>query len=124
MITVHNINEYTLQQVYDQISLHLLMQGKQAKNEKGNCVYHSVDGCKCSIGSLIPDDVYEPRVEDRYYSDIFISVGSVISDEMVSLLEMFRVLHDAYQPHEWSSCLPDIARKMNLSSEVGSCFTR
>lgn len=123
MITIHNINEHTLQEVYDQIALHLLTQGKQCINN-GLCRFRNLsEESACSLGHLIPLSEYTEDLELSVFGDILLDFGIVLSDDLVRLLEMLRVLHDDYQPSEWPILLHDIAEKMNLSSEVVSCFT-
>lgn len=55
---------------------------KQAVNPDGqSCAYRTLDGCKCIIGSLIPDDDYDPNME-----------GSVISLDPESVSPLVTIL--------------------------------
>lgn len=62
---------------------------------------------------------------ERQFVDMVCEKFNVIlSPQMEELLELLRRVHDFYQPHEWPDELKYVADKMNLSSEVVSCFTR
>lgn len=51
----------------------VIAQGKPSviifENEKlPICAYRSNDGCKCNVGHLIPDDKYDPRMENLSFN--------------------------------------------------------
>ncbi len=52
------------QAVFNTVAKHLLTQGRQAMDSGGHCVYRGKDGLRCAIGALIPDEVYDPVIED------------------------------------------------------------
>lgn len=58
------------QDIFDRVVAHLLTQGKPAATPIGKCCYR-LNGTKlskgalaCGIGALIPDDLYDERLED------------------------------------------------------------
>lgn len=123
MITIHNINEHTLQEVYDQIALHLLTQGERAINEFEQCELRNDCGYTCAIGSLIPENDYSPSLE-YYFLEMFETEFNVrLSADMADLLDKLRIVHDFCNPSAWENALKIVAEKMQLSSEVVSCFT-
>ncbi len=55
----------TKQEIFDKVKAHLLAQGKRAVNGDGNCMYRGMDGTKCAVGCLIPDELYTPLLENH-----------------------------------------------------------
>lgn len=59
----------TYQQIFNRVWRHIIQQGCPAMN--GNtCAYRTTKGLKCGIGALIPDDVYEKRIEGMTVCDL------------------------------------------------------
>lgn len=52
-----------LQEIFDTVVKHLHEQNSQSVDEKGSCMYRGVDGKKCAVGCLIPDDLYSKDIE-------------------------------------------------------------
>lgn len=80
------------QKAFDTMLNHLRQQGKPAVTEKGRCRYR-VDGLKCAVGALIPDEEYEPAMEGR---PLFVMVhewGASNEDERF-LITCRTALHD------------------------------
>ena len=50
------------QTVFNIVMQHLRTQGSRSINGT-KCAYRSLDGLKCAIGALIPDDAYYPELE-------------------------------------------------------------
>jgi len=57
----------TPQQIFDKVATHLMTQGKQAHNERNECVYRGLGGTSCAMGCLIPDECYDQGMEDRKF---------------------------------------------------------
>lgn len=52
------------QKIFNESALHLLKQNEKALNDSGTtCAYRGRNSTKCAIGALIPDDVYDRRIE-------------------------------------------------------------
>jgi len=70
----------TRQEIFDKVAKHLLTQNAKARGDvetggPSGCLYYdSETGRKCAIGCLIPQDQYDPRMEDQ---------GCVNNNEMV-----------------------------------------
>jgi hypothetical protein len=59
----------TYQQIFNRVWRHIIKQGGPAMD--GNtCAYRAKNGRKCGIGALIPDDVYEKRIEGMGVNDL------------------------------------------------------
>lgn len=50
------------QEIYDTIVKHLFQQGKRSQNDR-YCCYRGPDDTKCSIGAILPDELYYPEME-------------------------------------------------------------
>ncbi|HSW91517.1 MAG TPA: hypothetical protein VLG09_02635 [Candidatus Saccharimonadales bacterium] len=64
------------------------------------CYYRGPDGSKCAIGCAIPDELYDPRMEDK--------VVDMIMDEWDNIHELFAdvdktYLYESQQAHDMSS---------------------
>lgn len=58
----------TPQEIFDAVCDHLAKQKKRAAREHGGCYYRTPDGLKCAVGCLIPDELYDRRM-DSFYDD-------------------------------------------------------
>ena len=54
----------TQQEIFDTVLAHLRKQGKAAMDDKGNGQYRGLDGTACAVGCLIPDELYDPLIEN------------------------------------------------------------
>lgn len=52
------------QEIFDTVVRHLHAQGKPALND-ANCRYRSDAGLSCAVGCLIPDEFYDPQMENQ-----------------------------------------------------------
>lgn len=113
----------TKQEIFDKVAVHLLAQGKPSKNAYGDCMYRGVDpGSACAIGCLIPDELYDPKMEDvrvrenprvrRALSDIGVDIRS---EGVLSLLASLQDLHDEIPPEYWGQQLIWMADGHNLN---------
>lgn len=58
----------TPQEAFERAALHLLAQGRMAAADSPTglkCYYRSPDGLRCAVGALIPDELYDPRMENQ-----------------------------------------------------------
>ena len=67
--------QLTDQEIFDKVLVHLREQGKRATLEKAGCAYRGDKGAMCAIGCLIPDHLYDPRIENRTIDSINIESG-------------------------------------------------
>ena len=71
-ISLANLNQATPQEVFDQVSQHLLKQNKQStryEKLRNFCAYRS-GNLKCAAGCLIDDDEYSPEMEALDWNDL------------------------------------------------------
>ena len=116
MITLKTLPQATAQEVFDQITQHLLRQGKAARTATGACLYRveTVEGIlKCAAGCLIADDEYDNSFEGVIWSNL-INAGKVptIYGDLIRDLQR---AHDNEVPSEWPGRFELIATKYNLT---------
>jgi hypothetical protein len=129
----------TDQEIFDTVAKHLLAQGERAITENGACAYRGVEGRKCAIGCLIPDEVYDPNMEctslsigdlrearesDTKYGALFnVLIASSLWDgrdnSRKAFLADLQALHDMelHCDDTWLIKLQRLARKYNLNYE-------
>ena len=117
MITLATLPMATQQEVFDQVSSHLLAQGKRcvAVDQQAlitDCRYHGPDGLKCAAGCLIGEDEYDPTMERLGW-------GSLVKNNLVpaahaDTIILLQGIHDSRGPNEWVESLAKFARKHNL----------
>lgn len=116
MITLKNIAEASLQDIFDQAANHLLTQMKQSRNNS-TCLYRSDDGLKCAVGCFIEDDEYIEDMEGECVESLIVNGRmSSISRDRLKLLDALQSMHDSsIDPDQWSSELEGIAAEFNLN---------
>ena len=115
MITLKTLPQATAQEVFDQITQHLLKQGKAARSGTGACRYRTENSegvLKCAAGCLIADDEYNRMFEYVAWNDL-VNDGKVPSDHC-QLIRDFQIIHDSIIPGDWLSSFKDIAARHDL----------
>lgn len=91
------------QQTFDRIVAHLRQQKRQSVNDH-SCLYRGPNGTSCAVGCLIPDDLYDPKMEGNSVEsvcDVYPSVGRMFREWGVDpclLTDMQRVHDDFHNP--------------------------
>lgn len=67
----------TAQEIFDTVLEHLREQGKAAATDDGSCRYRGEGGTSCAVGCLIPDELYDHRIEGLSVVQI---VGTVMPE--------------------------------------------
>lgn len=68
LVTIHNLKDCTLQEVFDFIVGHLYWQGRPSRDEiTGQCMYRT-GGLTCAAGCLVPIVHYRPDNEGKRWS--------------------------------------------------------
>lgn len=122
MITLKNLHLATEQEVFDQVSKHLLTQMETSR--KGpKCLYRTklYDGTilKCAAGCLIGDDEYNEEFDCEISSWSYLIRDSLVpTDNCSSLITKLQGVHDSFDPEEWKSELHNVATEFNLNTEV------
>ena len=97
------VSAMTDQQVVDTVGAHLVKQGVRSVDARGDCVYRDAYGNECAIGCLIPDELYDPEMEniaiERFNKEIspFHGINDYLglhSPSRVLLLSKLQSLHD------------------------------
>lgn len=116
----------TNQQIIDRVAIHLLKQNKRAgirdkrfEPTGVQCQYRSSDGSKCAVGCLIPDDKYDPEIENTPASvlgyDGLSKLGIELEDPNgMSFVSELQTIHDCRDVFSWRFCLTQLARKYRL----------
>jgi hypothetical protein len=114
-ITLANIDDTPLQEVFDAMLAHLRKQGCKSErygdNDRRFCMYRHPDGLKCAVGIFIADDEYRDCYEGR-------SAEEVLADRSVSpalryLLSQAQDIHDNYAVHQWEHAFENLAFHTN-----------
>lgn len=115
MITLKTLPQATAQEVFDQITRHLLQQGKAARTGTGACRYRSeVQGevLKCAAGCLIADDEYNDKFEgDTWGALVRLYVITSYHEELITSLQK---VHDTCLVNEWPERLRQLAKDYGL----------
>lgn len=124
MITLVNMTQHTLQEVFDVVATHLLTQNKKAQHEEtGECMYRTCDGLRCAVGVLIPDELYDPNMEwtgvvtvtERATKTPMQSRLVVAYEPYLELLTSLQTIHDRSLPSEWPGALSNLAKEYRLT---------
>lgn len=118
------------QEIFDRAVSHMRRQGRRAKLASGNCAYRGIDGTKCAVGALIPDELYCPDMEGKcamILVDGFPDVRKAIfgSEDFdagkTQLLTDLQGVHDSLldtSPSLFAKSLERIAKALNLNPQV------
>lgn len=125
-----------MQRIFNTVRDHLLAQGKRALSGDNKCAYRNGDNLTCAVGCLIPEDKYDPRIEQwsiftlKYQlEDLQLHGRNLVSSgcallydllgrpdlEIVGLLEGLQQIHDQIEPKEWAAYLHTFATNRDLT---------
>ena len=106
----------TEQEVFDKVVNHLLKQNKKAAKfpnpYRSECMYKNSEGLKCAVGCLIPDDKYQPYMENMRSDEILNEIG--LEKLNINFIDELQKTHDHFMVREWGERLKHIAEKFNL----------
>lgn len=86
----------TRQEIFDTVVRHLYSMPHRAML-KGNCAYRSDDGLKCAVGCLIPDEIYDPKMETFDILRLMVeweTLPAFFCSENIGLLIKLQSAHD------------------------------
>lgn len=119
------------QEIFDKIITHLRTQKVKSGNESF-CMYKDANGNKCAVGCLIPDDLYDPLIDDDvsnnhgtglkvnvYAKEALLKAGINTNDEsIIDFLAELQFIHDS-MADVWSDFqeerIRDVARMCGLA---------
>jgi hypothetical protein len=127
----------TNQEAFDKVVVHLSTMPRKSTASDGNsseqfagCVYRTPDGNRCAIGALIPDELYEERMDLKGLSvDWLIKeyphIKELFKDCSHSLLAVLQSIHDDNRNIHWEDNkfigwneLKEVAEAFRLNTEV------
>lgn len=107
---------YTKQGLFDLIVSKVLEQGMPSADEGGYCMYRGIEGRKCAIGHLIPDDIYDSKMEgsfDTLKNYLKYRSDNTSNELYLILLDHGVLLSDLQNAHDNTLLLKDLP---NLTS--------
>jgi hypothetical protein len=118
----------TKQEIFDTVAIHLIKQGKKSVGDDGKCKFRTPEGLKCAVGCLIPDEVYDPSMEDESVESLIYAHDALdfLNPNALFLLKL-QSAHDRepLEDQTWMDAvilrLRKIAEKYNLSAAVLGC---
>ncbi len=120
------------QEIFNKVYRHLLAQGVPAKLPRASkdiCAYRGADGSSCSVGCLIPDQMYDRAIEGVTLNEILdCEPGTLAGGEFRLHLTLDRLgllphagllidlqdIHDDVSPEDWEDALESVAKLHNL----------
>lgn len=131
-ITLWNLNDYSLQDIFDKVVNHLLTQNQKSKDYLKyrddakpilTCTYRSLldDNTilKCAIGCLVPNDKYSESFEGKSIASLIEHLNLFIEPTRLDLLIHLQTIHDNRSVREWQSSLEDLADTFYLHMKKG-----
>jgi hypothetical protein len=113
-----------LREIFNFVELHLLTQNAKSEDNIGMCLYRNAAGLSCSIGCLIPEDKYDPILENQNLmdgKDLPKVIEGIISDFNIDtyssttlkldLLYDLQEVHDSHEPEAWPYVLEQVKNK-------------
>ena len=114
----------THQEIFDFVWTKLYEQGEQSTDDF-RCKYRTLDGLKCAVGHLIPDDLYEEAMEGHSVITInknYSLPSEVFNPNNICLLQDLQFAHDFAGTTDFRENLAfhmrDIALRMGLSPAI------
>jgi hypothetical protein len=121
-VTVHNLAEATMQEVFDTIARHLLTQREPSASEDGEtCLYFGPDGKRCAAGCLLTEPV--GKLNDEPWGRL-VDAG-VVPGAHRELIDRLQTIHDDATCRltlplmvQWPLRLRALAEELGLSDSV------
>lgn len=119
----------TPQEIFETAAQHLLGQNQRAVDPGTvNCAYRTSNGLQCAVGCLIPDELYDRRMEGwgvvhidgEMPSDGVVTLNRVLEEAFgreldntdKAVLRELQNIHDDAEPHQWKQKLQNMAANM------------
>lgn len=115
MITLATLSEATQQQIFDQVSNHLLTQNCKSSNGVA-CLYRGPNNTKCAAGCLIADNEYHVGLENKNWERLL--EINLISNFHFELIADLQRIHDIRKIEFWREDLIRLAEKYQLTFNV------
>lgn len=96
----------TKQEAFNRVVKHLREQGRKSQGPCGvYCRYRNYEGLKCAVGALIPDELYDPEMEQGGGIEANERVRQLFPDDLLLMLKALQLDHDYHAPEDWEHCL-------------------
>lgn len=109
----------TNQELFDKVVAHARAQKCRSYDpDNGNCLYRGPGGTKCFIGALIPDDKYDPKMdEDRLAAgaDCVREAAGYEGLSATNLACQLQGIHDSRAVEVWEEQFQEVAKDFNLT---------
>lgn len=105
-INIHNLSEFTDNQIIDFVAARLAEQGCKSQEEGSrtgeNCLYRGPNNTKCAFGLLIPNEDYRPEFEDKGSDKIIMRYFPAAIPKM-NLIFALQNIHDNINSEDWGA---------------------
>ena len=125
-MNLKTLHEYSEQEVFDHVALHLMQQNSKSvippttdNWHDAKCVYRSPDGKMCAAGCLIADDEYKPHMEDSTW--MVLANTGFVPRHHADLIRRLQIAHDAAELKAgfmFEEELRAAAARFNLNTQV------
>jgi hypothetical protein len=112
------------QEIFDRVAVHLLTQNERSADEIF-CKYRGPEGRMCAVGCLIPDEVYDIKMEGlatRSLIDHHPVIKDLFEPDALGMLGGLQNIHDHKNIREWKQALIDLATANLLDYKVVTNF--
>ena len=134
-VTLENLHQRTLQQIFDWVVYSLLNQGEQCSDDEFGCMYHNED-LRCAAGHCISDKEYHELqsklvgdkkfihgIENKPISRVIAKsnevLGTVVPDETrMRLMQSLQEVHDRLYVSCWVSEFNRIAEEFGFDTII------
>lgn len=119
IISMSNINDFSLQEIFEYVSNHLLKQNRKSYKEKqlfSGCRYKH-NYLRCAAGCLISDEEYNSEFEGKNFEYVFRNYFNHINLKSVELITKLQDIHDLSKPEEWKYNLIELGKSNHLNVE-------
>ena len=119
MITLATLPQATEQQIFDQVSKHLLTQMQRSENSD-YCAYRDPCGLKCAAGCLIADSEYVAEMDHNMEGSDWEQLikNGLVPPEHKEFIVKLQQLHDNEDPAQWRHHLTVFAKEHKLVMAV------
>lgn len=121
---------------FQRVKTHLLTQMKKSITPGGDCSYRDYNGLSCAIGCLIPDEIYNDKIEGYIFGDLlniknhtrFNHLSSIVKKELIQILnpltyeldslmlgDKLQSIHDMDDVVNWESQLNNLEQELLTS---------
>lgn len=115
MITLKTLPQATAQEVFDQVTNHLLTQNQACMSYCFNvtsCSYKNEEGLKCAAGCFIADEEYHGMMEGKSWTSL-VDMG-LAPEAHQTAISSYQKLHDEVDPKYWREMLEEYSKRHAL----------